>query len=150
MSEKDENKMLTPRQKYYRKHKERVQAQSKAYIEKNRDKWNAYQRQYARQNREKRTASRRKWREKNKEKDNARHRAYYEENKENMRRMYRAARAAQRHTVLDNECVFCGSTENLERHHPDYDKPLEFLTFCRKCHRQLHVGLITLEVIENA
>lgn len=53
----------------------------------------------------------------------------------------------QRHAVdivhnhfykLTGKCVSCGATENLERHHPDYSKPLEFIVYCRRCHRALH------------
>jgi hypothetical protein len=39
---------------------------------------------------------------------------------------------------IKGSCSKCGSTENLERHHPDYSKPLEFIVLCRKCHRTLH------------
>lgn len=39
---------------------------------------------------------------------------------------------------LQGECSQCGSFENIERHHPDYSKPLEFVILCRKCHRTLH------------
>ncbi len=39
---------------------------------------------------------------------------------------------------LTGSCTKCGSTENLERHHEDYAKPLEFIVFCRKCHRKYH------------
>jgi len=34
-------------------------------------------------------------------------------------------------------CSKCGSTENLEHHHPDYSKPLEYVTLCRHCHRKI-------------
>lgn len=39
---------------------------------------------------------------------------------------------------LKDKCELCSSTLNLERHHPDYSKPLDFITFCRECHRKLH------------
>jgi hypothetical protein len=39
---------------------------------------------------------------------------------------------------LKGICTQCGSTEHIERHHPDYSKPLEFIVLCRKCHRTLH------------
>ena len=45
---------------------------------------------------------------------------------------------ARRHTVLGKECSICGSKENLQRHHPDYSKPLEVVTVCCKCHCQIH------------
>ena len=35
-------------------------------------------------------------------------------------------------------CEICGSTRNLENHHPDYSKPEVLLTLCKSCHRQIH------------
>jgi hypothetical protein len=35
-------------------------------------------------------------------------------------------------------CVQCGSDENLEHHHPNYSKPIEVITLCRKCHGLAH------------
>jgi len=39
---------------------------------------------------------------------------------------------------IDSNCNFCGSTNNLEKHHPDYSKPSWVVTLCRKCHRNTH------------
>lgn len=39
---------------------------------------------------------------------------------------------------LDSQCTFCNSTKNLERHHPNYSKPLEVITLCKRCHRRIH------------
>jgi len=40
------------------------------------------------------------------------------------------------------ECIVCGSHETLERHHPDYSKPLEIVVLCNKgkdsCHFKEH------------
>jgi len=41
---------------------------------------------------------------------------------------------ARANIPLGSKCEECGSTENLERHHPDYSKPLETQTLCRACH----------------
>ena len=35
-------------------------------------------------------------------------------------------------------CEACSSTENLHRHHPDYDKPLEIVVLCESCHMEVH------------
>ena len=37
-------------------------------------------------------------------------------------------------------CVICGSTINLEYHHPDYSQPLFVLVMCRECHSKLRVS----------
>lgn len=35
------------------------------------------------------------------------------------------------------DCIICGSNES-EKHHPNYYKPLEVIWLCRKCHLELH------------
>lgn len=35
-------------------------------------------------------------------------------------------------------CAFCGSTENVQRHHPDYNSP-DFIPLCHKCHVKIHI-----------
>lgn len=37
-----------------------------------------------------------------------------------------------------SQCAECGSKTNLHRHHPDYNKPMEVIILCRKCHNLLH------------
>ena len=34
-------------------------------------------------------------------------------------------------------CERCGCNKALERHHPDYSKPLKVVWVCRKCHSRL-------------
>ena len=35
-------------------------------------------------------------------------------------------------------CVICGK-ENTDKHHPDINKPLEFIYLCRYHHKQVHL-----------
>lgn len=35
-------------------------------------------------------------------------------------------------------CEVCKGKENLQKHHPDYTKPLKIEWLCRKCHTELH------------
>jgi hypothetical protein len=51
----------------------------------------------------------------------------------------RAWEAAKRLVPLKDKCEICGSTEDLEKHHKDYGKPLEVLTLCRICHNALEL-----------
>lgn len=46
--------------------------------------------------------------------------------------------------VKKYECESCGGP-NPEKHHPDYDKPLEVQWLCRKCHLDLHNGIRKIE-----
>jgi hypothetical protein len=68
----------------------------------------------------------------------------------------RAKNLAYKHCVLGEKCEHCGSTNNLQKHHPDYSKPLEIVTLCRDCHRAIHgrtlgskLRQITLQVGEQ-
>jgi hypothetical protein len=45
---------------------------------------------------------------------------------------------ADRKTKLGKSCEICGSTEKLQRHHKDYSKPLEIITLCSVCHKDVH------------
>jgi hypothetical protein len=51
---------------------------------------------------------------------------------------------AERNTILKPCCENCGSTENLQRHHFDYNDPYKIVTLCFSCHRKLHNRRITL------
>ena len=42
------------------------------------------------------------------------------------------------HSVQKIRCEFCGSTTNLQRHHPNYDKPFQTITLCQICHKKVH------------
>jgi hypothetical protein len=46
-------------------------------------------------------------------------------------------RIASQRLPMKDKCEECGSTEKLERHHPDHSRPKEFKTLCHKCHNAL-------------
>lgn len=50
---------------------------------------------------------------------------------------YRAHNMAQR--IPMQPCEVCGTTENVERHHDDYSKPMEVRFLCIKHHNKHHV-----------
>lgn len=50
-----------------------------------------------------------------------------------------AQRKAFRNTQLKSSCEICNSTDNLQRHHWRYDKPLLVNTLCRDCHDIQHI-----------
>jgi len=46
---------------------------------------------------------------------------------------------AQRHvSLIGMNCSQCNSTQNLHRHHHDYNKPLEVEILCATCHGRQH------------
>lgn len=45
--------------------------------------------------------------------------------------------------VRPDSCIGCGvRTKLLLAHHPDYERPLHVVWFCRRCHKVLHVELM--------
>lgn len=48
------------------------------------------------------------------------------------------ARSSAQYYVPVIECIKCGSKEQLQRHHLDYNKPLEVVILCRLCHNEEH------------
>ena len=49
----------------------------------------------------------------------------------------KAHRIVDRKSALNSQCEFCGSTNDLEGHHPDYQYPEIFVTCCKSCHTWL-------------
>lgn len=45
--------------------------------------------------------------------------------------------AQSRGKLRPEPCRRCGA-EPAEKHHPDYEKPLEVEWLCRSCHRRMH------------
>lgn len=50
----------------------------------------------------------------------------------------KARAAAKYHVPLAGNCEVCGGFTALQRHHPDYDQPLDVVTVCRRCHFDIH------------
>jgi len=63
---------------------------------------------------------------------------YVKKYQKNNPEKYEAQQLANHQIPLDSSCLRCGSTEYLERHHPDYDQPLWILTLCHSCHLLIH------------
>lgn len=135
MSPRDPIKKREYERKYLSipKNREKKRQRDLAYYYKNRAKKLEYNRNY-------RINYRKQYPEKIKEQN----RRYYHHHKEKLAQ-YRANHKKQRHAgnvarkiPLANECSICGAPTKLLRHHPDYDKPLEVVTLCYKCHEKLH------------
>lgn len=49
-----------------------------------------------------------------------------------------AARKAAQRVVKMTKCEICGATTKLNRHHVNYEKYIDVIVLCSKCHAQLH------------
>jgi len=109
--------------------------------------------------------SKKAWRERNKEKDRESKKKWLENNKEKRKEVSKKyssehliehrvftknyskkypekvlAQKKARIIKMDSRCNKCGCAEKLERHHPDYSKPLYVITLCKCCHMGEHYG----------
>lgn len=48
------------------------------------------------------------------------------------------ARNVARFNMVSQPCEVCNSTDNIQRHHHNYTKPLDVIQFCRKHHKEIH------------
>ena len=44
----------------------------------------------------------------------------------------------KRGNIVKGPCIVCGTTEKVQAHHEDYNKPFEIMWLCCKHHIQLH------------
>jgi len=134
-------------QAYYQTHKNYFLQYNRRWRNENREHFNAYHKTYQRKYWDNLDPEIRKARLKEKAK------IFKEKNPEKViawvRRWQKANPEKKKAQDLVNqykipvgkECLFCGSKDNLVRHHPDYSKPLEVLTLCQSCHMRGHRGL---------
>lgn len=38
----------------------------------------------------------------------------------------------------DEECALCGATEQIQRHHENYELPTVIIYLCNSCHQRIH------------
>ena len=117
--ERNPEKAKTSQRAYYLHNRDQILQYGRTWRDRNPERVRAYSRAYQKNNPEKINASQRAWKKKNPEKCNAQY-------------------LARRLVSLGSECSLCGSVEGLERHHPDYSKPLEIITLCTSCHGKVH------------
>ena len=108
----------------------------RGYRARNREKMLQYLRRYKARQPEKWIEFKRKWNLDNKEKHNEYNRNYYHQNKANGKDKARMMSRYYKYQGIIEimSCVICGSAENLEMHHQDYNNYLDVTWLCRKHH----------------
>ncbi|MGA2130628.1 MAG: hypothetical protein ABSG05_03405 [Candidatus Pacearchaeota archaeon] len=120
---------------YFQKNKEKIYSVKRIYNIKNKEKIDEIKRKYRIKNREILNKKALKHSKKNRDKINK----YHKEWKKNNKKIVNAENQASIKIQLLDSCQICGSKENLQRHHWDYNRPLLVTTLCKDCHRIQHI-----------
>lgn len=145
---KDPEKRREWRRMYYQQHQEEACEYTRKYRQEHLEKVREKDRQFGKQHRKEISARVKKWKALNPEKAKELAKRYYMQHREQLllkSRLYRqhnpevkkAQKLAGYHVPLGPECELCGSTKNLERHHPDYSEPLIVVTVCSTCNKEI-------------
>jgi hypothetical protein len=73
---------------------------------------------------------------------------YRAANPEKVRAKNRVQRAVRSGRLERGPCRICGEA-NSEGHHSDYSKPLDVVWLCRKHHKDLHYGRLSIEGVTS-
>jgi len=105
----------------YERHKEKIKKRTLEYYYKNKEKRLEQINDWSKQNRDKVRGYIQKWKDNNYKKTSV-------------------EQIALRKIKIDDssKCLNCNTNSNLERHHNDYDEPLEVEILCRVYHKGVH------------
>ncbi len=155
------------KRQYYLKNKEHIKARVKRNREKNQEVMKLWREKNKEYIREYKKEYKKKYRQENKEKISEYGKKYYKEHKEQellrtrnwelvnhervkelkikgakvMREKYPEkmyARNMSRAIKISGLCVICKQEKAIEKHHPDYDEPMNVVFLCKQCHVKIH------------
>ena len=129
---------------YYLKNKEKMKEHSKIYQKENKKRYRRLKNKWRKKNMQKARESFENYKEQNKEKYMEKSRVGQINYAKKYPNKIRAQNLANLKIKILNCCERCGSNENLQKHHPDYNKPLCVEILCRNCHTKIH-SLIKVE-----
>lgn len=139
--------------KYDKKNRENRREYLKVWRSKNPHKNNEYAKTYREKNRDKiiaknHTSEMRErfltytkvWRSKNKDRYLEQQREWKKNNRFKINARFRVTNSIRRGKIKRGiTCNQCGTSQGkMEAHHEDYNKPLEVIWLCFKCHKQKH------------
>jgi hypothetical protein len=134
---------LTPEKReyikqWYRNNKPRVQTYMREYYQRNKNKLLGRALNYrSKLDKEKQQKYMKKYYKKNRERFNEKSFEYYH-TKPKTKMKYRARELAQKKYPILSICQVCGEAPAMNRHHPNYKKPLKVIFCCRRCHKKIH------------
>lgn len=125
--------------KYRKENKEKIQMDFKRWCENNKECMKNHRRKWGKENKEEKQQYQIKWKksEKGRKSSIESDKKYKKLNPEK----YRARKQAIYYIKIPKGqmCILCYMREATERHHPNYDYPLEVWFLCMWCHKELHV-----------
>ncbi len=137
---KDKSNQNETRKKWYLRNAEKIKKINIEYARKNKDKVNSNHRKWYEENfeivkeqRENQRVRIREWAKKYTKQDHIR-----EKLKANRLLNYNVSTGK---IIRPLTCSLCGNERKLEGHHHDYNKPLDVIWVCRKCHVMIHRNL---------
>lgn len=142
---KDPAKQREYSRQWYKRNLERERAKRKTYREAHLEETRKRTRQYHISHRELERERGKQYYKEHREEVLARMNSYQLKRHKDYEARYKARYAVP----LESQCLLCGSTKNLERHHPNYAEPLKVLTLCHTCHNRLHLGVDKHELLRT-
>lgn len=126
------------RQEYVAENKEKLDAHKRLWYLKNREEILKKRKEYAKENDAIIKARKKEWNQQPevKRKKAELNRIYRVKNKKQFSARAKAWRAFQSGKITKESCRVCKS-ENVEMHHPDYDKALSIIWLCKQHHMEL-------------
>jgi hypothetical protein len=128
--------------RYYLRNKEKINKKNNENYLKNKKKRNAQSSEYYYAHREHLLSlnkiSGREYYQKNKKKKQDYKKNQYAINEEFRKKVNTRNKSRRLISLKGKCCAICGSKENLQRHHPDYDKPEYAIIICGICHPTKH------------
>lgn len=120
--------------KWYISHKEHKRKYGTEWRNKNSDKVKEYRRRDYEEYGERRRKAVLKYEKENPEKIRERNKHWIDKTGNAMSKVHQAIKTKK---ITPAPCEWCGA-ETVEAHHCDYNKPLEVMWLCKKCHTEWH------------
>lgn len=126
MSDKQKQKWLD---EYHKRDKEKIRENKRKYfsIKENRERKREIDKKYQKKKRAESKESILEYTRKHREK--------YPEKHQAVKKVFNAVKKG---ILKRSNCENCGSSINIQGHHEDYSKPLEFIWLCPPCHNMTH------------
>lgn len=157
MPYKDKNKQKEYQKRYQKRYREEHNIKDNRYKE-NKEYWRKYHKKYREEHKEKINKIAKEYRTRNPEKSRYNARKSYYKNRDkilknqlikqklryNNNPVYRNKKIVRAKTSKNIKipkkklCEICNINIAKEKHHEDYNKPLEIKFLCRDCHLKLH------------